>query len=76
MKIILKGEELPISKDKWKREPFTRTEFNKLSIITPDMHKEEIKKRIRATSYKSWQPQINIGDFLFEYKKENTKKNK
>ena len=74
MKIILKGKELPVSKDKWIRKPFTRNEFNKLSIITPDMDREEIKKRIRATSHKSWQPQIKIGGFLFEYKKDSQKK--
>ena len=74
IKIILKGEELPISKDKWTRKPFTRSEFNKLSIITLDMDREEIKKRIKATSHKSWQPQIKIGGFLFEYKKDSPKK--
>ena len=56
MEKILKGEELPVSKEKWTRKPFTRKELNELAEITPDMDNEEVKKRIRATSFKDWQP--------------------
>ena len=71
MEKILKGEELPVSKEKWTRKPITRKEFSKLTEITPDMDNEEVKKRIRATSFNEWQPTVKIGDFSFEYDKKS-----
>lgn len=65
---ILNNEELPISNEQWTRKPFTRIEFNKLSKITPDMSKDEIAKRIRATSYDIWQPTVEFNGFTFELK--------
>ena len=35
-----------------------------------DMSDEEIKKRIKATSYGNWKPIVRISDFIFEYKEE------
>lgn len=63
---ILEGMELPISGERWTREPFTRKEFNKLGQITPDMSREEIAKRIRAISFDSWKPTIQVEGFVFE----------
>lgn len=68
MEKILNNEELPKSNDQWSRKPFTRTELNELSKITPDMSKEEIEKRVRATSYGEWQPIVELNDFKFELK--------
>lgn len=68
IKNILDGTQLPSSKEKWTRKPFTRSDFNDLCVITPEMSEEEIAKRIRATSYKDWQPTLKIGKFSFEYK--------
>ena len=68
MEKILNNESLPESSEKWSRKPFTRTEFNELSKITPDMSKEEITKRVRATSYGAWQPTIELEGFTFEFK--------
>jgi len=65
---IINGEKLPISKEKWKRKPYTRKEFNELFIITPEMDSSEIKKRIRATNFKNFKPIIKIGDYIFELK--------
>lgn len=48
---ILSGNPLPKSNEQWKRKPFTRKELNGLCRITKDMPDEEIKKRIRATTY-------------------------
>ncbi len=66
---VLQGKELPLSNEKWTRKPYTKKEFNKLFVIKPDMPKEEIDRRIRATSYGEYQPRIEIGGHVFEYKK-------
>ena len=68
MEGILKNESLPFSKERWTRKPFTRKELDKLSVITSTMTKEEIKRRVRATSYGNFQPTIKIGDYIFELK--------
>lgn len=65
--LMVKGTELPISEETWTRAPFTRAQFNKLFVIEPDMSKDEILRRVRAISYKQWQPYIQIDGFRFEY---------
>ncbi|MDP3245027.1 MAG: formyltransferase family protein [bacterium] len=42
---------LPKSGESWKRKPFTRKELNELCRVTKNMTDEEIRRRIRATSY-------------------------
>jgi methionyl-tRNA formyltransferase len=64
------GQELPASKETWTRSPFTRTQFNELFVITPDMDREEIARRIRAISYEYWQPYTVIQGYRFEYRPE------
>jgi len=66
--MIAKEKELPVSDEKWTRSPFTRAQFNELFRITPGMSKEEIERRIRAISYKHWQPYVEIEGYRFEYK--------
>jgi len=52
---ISNEEPLPISDEDWKRKPFTRKELDSLSEIKPDMSKDEIERRIKATTYdKPW----------------------
>jgi methionyl-tRNA formyltransferase len=65
---VADGRELPTSTEKWTRPPFTRKQFNELFIITPDMSANEIERRIRAISYKNWQPYIELHGHKFEYK--------
>lgn len=48
---ILIGASLPICHEQWKRSPYTRRELNELCIIRSDMPEDEIKKRVRATTY-------------------------
>lgn len=69
--IILKGEKLPSSNEFWTRQPFSRKQFNELFRITPDMGREEVLRRIRAISYKSWQPYMEFLGLKFEYKPED-----
>ncbi len=66
--LMTEGKELPVSSEKWTRAPFTRKQFNELFVIRPDMAQVEIARRIRAISYKQWQPYIEIEGFRFEYK--------
>ncbi|HBG47517.1 MAG TPA: hypothetical protein DDW94_11100 [Deltaproteobacteria bacterium] len=48
---ILSGQPLPESGERWKRKPYTRKELEELCRITRDMPDDEIKRRIKATSY-------------------------
>ncbi len=64
---IINDKELPVSNERWTRKPYTRKEFNELMTITPDMDNEELRKRIRATSFNQWQPSIKIGKYSFFY---------
>lgn len=48
---ILRGEELPISDEKWQRKPYTRRELNALCKIELDMPLEEIRRRVKATTF-------------------------
>jgi methionyl-tRNA formyltransferase len=66
--LIIQGRDLPTSEERWTRKPFSRKEFNELGMITPEMHQEEIAKRIRATSFGRWKPMVEIQGFLFELK--------
>jgi methionyl-tRNA formyltransferase len=68
--LILEGKELPVSEERWTRKPFSRKEFDELGRITPDMTKEEIGKRIRATTFGVWKPNIELQGFVFELKTE------
>ena len=66
--LLINGKELPFSKEKWTRKPFTRTQLAELSKITPNMSKLEIEKRIRATNYATWKPTIDLHGIVFELK--------
>jgi len=66
--IMAEGKDLPTSSEKWTRPPFSRKQFNELFKITADMSQDEIARRVRAISYKHWQPYIKLGEFRFEYK--------
>ncbi|MBI5840518.1 MAG: hypothetical protein HZB19_10485 [Chloroflexi bacterium] len=68
--LMAEGKELPVSTEKWTRPPFTRVQFNELFKVTPDMSADEIARRVRAVSYKTWQPYIELKGFRFEYKPE------
>lgn len=49
--LILTKRSLPETDDTWKQRPYTRKELEELCRITLDMREEEIKRRIRATTY-------------------------
>lgn len=48
---IWSGEPLSTSEDGWSRKPFTRTEFEQLRVVTPNMDEREVTRRKRAVTY-------------------------
>lgn len=68
--LMARGEDLPVSSETWTRPPFTRRQFNELFRITPDMNQDEIARRVRAVTYQSWRPFVELEGFRFEYKPE------
>jgi methionyl-tRNA formyltransferase len=71
MKGILKGQPLPVTNEQWKRKPYTRKQLDELCTITPDMTEEEIRKRIKATTYKTPWAFTRIGNHIFKLQAEN-----
>tara|TARA_S200000501_G_scaffold376862_1_gene433150 strand:+ start:2794 stop:3453 length:660 start_codon:yes stop_codon:yes gene_type:complete len=65
---ISNRDSLPISKERWLRKPFKRTDLEKLATIDFKMSKSEIDKRIRAT-YLPGKPApfIKLNKHKFEY---------
>lgn len=66
MRVLLAGESLPVSEERWKRKPFTRKQLDELCTITPDMDLAEVEKRIRATTYKTPWAFTRIGPYIFK----------
>lgn len=65
---IVLERDLPVSEETWTRPPFSREQLNELDRIAPDMSKEEIARRIRATSFDGWRPTVELQGFVFELK--------
>jgi methionyl-tRNA formyltransferase len=68
---ILNGQPLPVTNEQWKRKPYTRKQLDELCTITPDMPAEEIRKRIKATTYKTAWAFTKIGGHIFKLQAEN-----
>lgn len=49
--LLLAGQPLPASPERWCRRPFRRSELDGLCRLTPDMSEEEIQRRVRATVF-------------------------
>lgn len=71
MNLILQGKPLPVTNEQWKRKPYTRKQLDELCTITPDMTEEEIRKRIKATTYKTPWAFTKIGDHIFKLQAEH-----
>lgn len=65
---IAEGKEVPISKEEWKRKPYTRKELDALSEINPQMPANEIAKRIAATTYDKPWAFVDIKGYKFYYR--------
>lgn len=61
MNQLLANGTLPVSKEVWKRQPYTRKQLNELCLLTPQMSAEEVKRRLKATTFgnKIWAEVLN-----------------
>ena len=65
---IATGRPLPEDAGSWSRQPFTRAQLNELCTILPDMPREEIDRRVRATVYPGRPgPKLLLGGVEFRY---------
>ncbi|MDH3286405.1 MAG: formyltransferase family protein [Betaproteobacteria bacterium] len=53
---MIRGEPLPLSGERWTREPFTRKQFSELGRMTADMTEQEVARRKRATAVGALKP--------------------
>lgn len=67
---MVAGTPLPRSTERWTRPPFTRKEFEELRRITPEMSRDEVRRRIRATRYGPWKPVLELHGIPFELKED------
>ena len=49
--LLLAGNPLPTSDERWTRKPFTRKDLNTLCVLDPSLSPEEVRRRVRATTY-------------------------
>ncbi len=63
--LLALGEPLPSSAERWARAPYTRRDFDALCTLTTDMSREELERRIRATSYGPWKPTLDVNGVTF-----------
>lgn len=60
---VLAGEGLPRSSETWRRKPYTRRELDALATITKEMADDEIRRRVRATTFPGEPPpKLIVGD--------------
>ena len=71
---IARGEPLQPSAVIWGRKPFTRRQLNELTTVTTDMSADEVRRRIRSTTYPGYPgPCAVIGGERFFYPVPNRK---
>jgi methionyl-tRNA formyltransferase len=49
--LLMNKQPLPVAKEQWGRNPYTRKQLNELCEITPEMDVEEVALRIKATHF-------------------------
>jgi methionyl-tRNA formyltransferase len=67
---MIPGSPLPRSAERWTRRPYTRKEFDELRRITPEMSHDEVRRRVRATTYGPWKPFLDLHGVPFELKED------
>lgn len=51
MEGVISGADFPVSHEHWTRKPYTRKQLNALCLLSPDMDPDEIKLRLKATTF-------------------------
>ena len=69
--LIRNDRELPESGEKWTRPLYKLDDLRELCKITPDMDKDEVERRVRATYYPNAKdsPYLELHDYKFVFKK-------
>lgn len=68
MALILRGEPLPRSEEAWSRKAYRRKELNALKRIELDMPLDEIRRRVKASTYPGTPgAYLEIDGMRFEY---------
>lgn len=49
--LILNGNKMPVSTEKWARKPYTRADLNNLAKVSLDMSQAEMRRRIKALEF-------------------------
>jgi methionyl-tRNA formyltransferase len=60
------GEQLAPNGERWSRAPLTRKQFEELNRLDVSMTKDEMLRRIRATTFRNYKPQLVIDGIVFE----------
>jgi methionyl-tRNA formyltransferase len=63
---LRKGDKLEPNGERWSRAPFTRKQFDELNRIDAKMTKDEMVRRIRATTFQNYKPQLVVDGIVFE----------
>lgn len=67
--LMAEGQPLPVSEEMWTRQPYRLKDLDALKVITPDMPKEEIERRIRAVTYPGYLgAHLVLHGLIFEYR--------
>lgn len=68
MNCYLTSDSLPRSSEEWIREPYRRSELEALCRVEIDMPKDEVDRRIRATTYPNMPgAYVELFGYRFEY---------
>ena len=68
VKYINKYNNFPVCQEQWKRKPYRRLELEQLCKIEVGMEKEEIARRIKATTYPNMPgAYLEVDRYKFEY---------
>ena len=49
--LILNGNKMPVSTEKWTKKPYTRADLNNLARVSLDMSQAEMRKRLKALEF-------------------------
>jgi methionyl-tRNA formyltransferase len=69
--LLMNGEDLPASTEKWVRKPYLRKELNELCRLTTEMDREEIERRIKATTYLQPWAYLEVGEQIYKFTMED-----
>lgn len=64
---LLSREVLSTTNEQWSKNKRNRKDLDQLATITPEMSKDEMSKRVRATNFEKFKTKILVNGFLFQY---------